>query len=172
MKKNHLYAIGAAVIVVFIVFFVKSSSQKNKELKKFYDEIELQQENEGRILNELESLGWDMDQTCVERLIPMSMADKDGNSLTYWNYSCTRPELREGSPSIYIEVFDPDTAESSRSVFIDDESGLTGTIYQKNGRSYLLWIPTTDVEEHILLIDYDPDTVAESEIIKMAASCN
>ena len=61
-------------------------------------------------------------------------------------------------------VIDPDDAESCRECTV---SNLPAAIYQKDGRAYLCWTITPELS---CVIEYDPTTEREEDMLRMAES--
>lgn len=102
---------------------------------------------------------------------PMVVCNQVGDEIFIWNYACDNPERKkEGIPDLVCdEVFNPETAETSREIQVGN---VSGTLYEKEGRAYLIWSPVGDLRSVTLLIDYPPDAVTEEDLIKMAISCH
>lgn len=110
-------------------------------------------------------LGWNKEETGYEWLEPRAYADAKGNRILLYENGYLPPREGEyqGHTLIY-DIFDPATAEKLRECQVGE---VTGTFYAKDGRTYLWWQPD---DRYILLLDFDPATVTEEEILKMAAS--
>lgn len=103
-------------------------------------------------------------------------------TLTYGNknekgktiyYHIVKTTYYEGNPSavngLNVDalrvLFDPDCAESSEEMLIQDWNAC---LYNLGEKSYLCW---TDTPEVSYILEYDPDVVSDADIIKMAESC-
>lgn len=93
----------------------------------------------------------------------------EGRYFSYWVCLRWNVQLKNDNSeiSLYTDAFDPATAENSHAVKINDG---TGTVYQKEGRAYLIWSVVVDGIERLQLLDCDP-IISEYEMIKMAESC-
>lgn len=172
IKKGKLIFALCGVLIIggIAIPSVFRNMQQSKTLEAIQDVAYEFEKTNLAIVTSLKELDWNMEETCQEKLFPIQLADKDENTLTFWNYTCINPELKgaDSAPILYSEVFDPATAIIDHEVKIND---VTGTIYQKDHRSYLLWSPLDADNKVLLLIDYDPQAVEEWEVIKMAESC-
>lgn len=61
-------------------------------------------------------------------------------------------------------LFDPDAANSCQEMKIQD---WNAALFETNGHSYLCWTYSPEVS---YVLEYDPDAIADEEIIKMAQS--
>lgn len=171
MKKKRKIIICAVSAVGFIAVLclwgpsIARQIRYRTALHEYYSRVKELNEMTSRISGALDEQGWEVDKTSVERLLPLPLVDGEGNSLVFWNYTCLNPHLLDRPPAYYEEVFNPNTAESCREVAV---GVYTGNIYEKDGRRCLIWSVT---ESCTLLIEYDPNSVEEWEIMKMAESC-
>jgi len=118
-----------------------------------------------RFDNAINELGYTF-QAREELRSPILYSDKSGNKIVFNSFYCSDPErIIKKEVSFYEDVFDPETADSSCEVVVQEAGAL---LCERDGRSYLLWYPD---ENTILMLDYDPNTVSLDEIIKMAGSC-
>ena len=97
---------------------------------------------------------------------PITYVYEDGSDIVYQQFYCSDPErIKNGDISFFEDIFDPKNGEDTQGVFVNGEKAL---FYEKDNRAYLFWFPN---DKAILMINYDPDKVEQSEIIKMAESC-
>ena len=111
--------------------------------------------------------GWD--QKSLTEITQTHYSDAEGNEIIYYLCHTAYADGAEAkSPELNTEAFrtiiDPDTAESVRNCDLD---GTSAAIYENAGNAYLCW---TTSPEYSFVLEYDPETVDEAEIIKMAAS--
>lgn len=101
---------------------------------------------------------------------PTVVCNNEGDKIFIWSYTCDNPERnKEGTPALVCdEVFNPETAETSREIQVGN---VSGTLYEKEERAYLIWSPVGDLRSVTLVIDYSPNAVTEEALIKMAISC-
>jgi len=97
---------------------------------------------------------------------PMIYSDKNDNKIIFNQYTCSDSDrIKNGEVSFYTDVFDPYAADSTQEIIV---SGSKALLCEKDSRSYLIWYPNGNT---ILMLDYEPDSVSYSEIMKMAESC-
>lgn len=96
-------------------------------------------------------------------------ADKEGNAI---NYHILKTTYYEADPSqvkgLNVDalgvLFDPNSARACEEMMIKEWHAAR---YEFDGVSYLCW---TDTPEASYVLEYNPDTIADSEILKMAES--
>lgn len=170
VKKKVIVAIVVLAIAGGICAFLMASREQEppqaagNAIQRAIDE----HDEMSRVAEEV--AGFDPDETYAETLIgPDTYADPEGRYFSYWICLRWNSHLMndESEIGLYSEAFDPATAESSYEVKIND--GI-GTVYQKDGRAYLIWSVVVDGIERLQLLDCDP-IISESDMIKMAESC-
>ncbi len=99
----------------------------------------------------------------------VTYADKDENEILYY---CLKTTYYEADPSevtgldvnALCVLFDPELARSCEEMKINEWSAA---LYRFDELSYLCWTCTPETS---CVLEYDPDVVADEEIIKMAES--
>lgn len=160
-------ALVTALLVILGVLFIPPVQYVYEKYESIRRQIEFEEKIDAA-LEGLEETGLKM--LYHERMYPTSYGDKDGNVYTFWSYTCENWENKpeDEPPALYQEIFDPETAETSREVQVGENPG---TIYEKDGRAYLIWSPVNQMREVILMIDYDPNVFTEEDMMKVAESC-
>lgn len=163
-KKKSLICIIVVVLIALVVvpptIYVVKKARMDKAVKQNMEDF---YETAARLESTLEDMGWDMETTRQEILIPLTLADKDGHTIIFYNYHYMNMDKDDSPPAIH-EIFDPAKADSSSICKVND---IDATLYRKGSDSYLWWSPSDGL---ILLISYETDFVADSEILKMAES--
>lgn len=108
-------------------------------------------------------------QSMTELAATIQYGDKEGHTINYYILKTT---YYEADPTEVIGlntdaislIVNPETAESCIEMKIQD---WDAALYKTDTLSYLCW---TDTPEVSYILEYDPDAVADKEIIKMAES--
>lgn len=159
MRKKIIIAVVLVCVLVSGIIFGVSSWKKSNETTP--DEM----------IARLESALGDefKKQTMTEVAGTIRYADKEGNEI---NYHILKTTYYEADPAevtgLNIDalgvLFDPELAESCEEMMIQD---WDAALYVLPERSYLCWTCTPKVS---YVLEYDPNAIADEEIIKMAES--
>jgi len=155
VKRKAFVFASILVLVAVAVFFAVSTkpvaSEADKVLLKF-DAV-------------ARELGYEFSALEMIRS-PITYSDKDGNTVIFNSFYCSDPERIENEEAIfYSKVFDPKSADSIQEVEINGAKAILCTM---DSRSFLIWHPD---ENTILMLDYEPGTVKDADILRMAESC-
>lgn len=163
-KRTIIIAAAAAVILCVTGFGVwRGSAREAEPVSEHLQALKDFNEVAGRVEAALEEQGWDMNTTQKETLVPLTWADAEGNQITFYTYRVENKKSGEKPQAIY-EICNPDSAKSSFSCKVND---FDAVLYTQERYSYLWWSPEEDT---ILLIEYDPLAVEDTEIVRMAES--
>lgn len=162
MKKR----IAIAVIIIFCVLTLIAVFRPRQDQVSSIADFINEAEQMGNRLEE--ALGDEWSKTREVKIIPIEFEDTEtSDKLTYYicqtTYFDEIPEIT-GLDPVLNEIIDPAAAEESRQCSVND---LDAMLYQKDGRAYLCW---TVSPEYSLAIEYNPESVEEWEIFKMAES--
>lgn len=108
-------------------------------------------------------------QSMTELAATIQYGDKEGHTINYYILKTT---YYEADPTEVIGlntdaislIVNPETAESCIEMKIQD---WDAALYKTDTLSYLCW---TDTPEVSYILEYDPDAVADKEIVKMTES--
>ena len=159
MKKKKISSIVLAVILVIAVCAAIVIHAKDD------DELSSQE-----IMNRIEdALG---DEYKKQSVTEVAATLVYGNGVEEENiyYHVLKTTYYEAEPAEGLNVdafkvlFDPDRAESCKEMMIQD---WDAALYKTSGHSYLCWTYSPDVS---YILEYNPDAIAEEEIIKIAES--
>lgn len=126
-----------------------------------------------RIENAMDNtLDEDWKKQFVTEAIPIIYTDSEGNEIiayyicktTYYETDPT--EITGLNVDVLPCVFDPETADNSYACTVNNWNAM---LYEKGDRFYLCWTVTP---EYTLILKYDPETVTETDIFRMAESVN
>ena len=122
------------------------------------------------MLNRVENaLGDEWKKQTVTKVSDLVYSDSEGNTIVYHvctttYYEADAAEQTGLNTEAISAVISPDEAESCRECTV---SGLPAAIYQKDGRAYLCW---TIIPELSCVLEFDPTTENEEDILRMAES--
>lgn len=155
-KKTWLWGLLAAVILIeAILLFTKPWKTRHKDpITERLEQIEA-------------ALGDEWTKTAETRIVPFTLYNADGDTLVYYVIATTRGDgtpAPDGFDPALKEIIDPNTADSSRACKV---GALDAVIYEAGYRAYLCW---TISEQYTSVIEYSPDSVSESNVIRMAES--
>lgn len=156
MTKKLLLLFSAVIVAASALVFCVL--QKDQEIP--YEEKVLR-----AIGAVADDLGYNF--SSLERLnTPVKYSDSDGNTIIFTSFYCSDPARIENKEVVfYTDVFDPESADAIRDAQVNDARALFCLMGE---RAYLMWFP----DEHIILmLDYDPSSVSDKEILMMAESC-
>ena len=158
MKKKTWLIIAAVcmllVLAVAIIFVIRPTPQ---------DEMM-------DMLNRMENaLGDEWEKQTVTEVSDLVYSDEEGNTIIYHvcvteYYGVDAAKQTGLNTDAISAVISPDTAEGFRECNV---SNLPAAIYQKDGRAYLCW---TIMPELSCVIEYDPATESEEDMLRMAES--
>lgn len=108
-------------------------------------------------------------QSMTELAATIQYGDKEGHTINYYilkttYYEADPTEVLGLNTDAISLIVNPETAESCIEMKIQD---WDAALYKTDALSYLCW---TDTPEVSYILEYDPDAVADKEIIKMAES--
>ena len=162
MRKN-ITIVLIAVFLILGVVFATGTLAKEKEVTP--------SEMGERIENAIKAvLGADVKkQTETVVAGTLKYSDKEGNVI---NYHILKTTYFEADPSevtgLNVDalgvLFNPDSANSCKEMKIKD---WDAALYEFDELSFLCW---TDTPEASYVLEYNPDAIADEEILKMAES--
>jgi len=162
MKKKLTIALVAVFLILGVVFATGTLAKENDVTPR---------EMADRVENAIkEVLGDDykrQNETVVAGTLKYS--DEEGNEI---NYHILKTTYYEADPSevtgLNVDalgvLFNPDSANSCKDMKIKD---WYAALYEFDELSYLCW---TDTPEASYVLEYNPDVIADEEILKMAES--
>lgn len=158
-KKTFIFTAGLSLFVLVAVVILFNVNAPDKPELSEADKILYAFDSAAQ------ELGYEF--SSLEKIrTPLTYSDTNGNTIVFNSFYCSDPERIENEEvSFFTEVFDPQTADSTRDIEVNGENSMLCT---KEGRSYLIWYPNAYT---ILMLDYDPDIVTEADILRMAESC-
>lgn len=161
MKKKVIIILSSLAIVFVLVFVGLAISNQNKASAGTLDEaakrVELALGDEYK------------KQTKTELAGTMKYSDKTGNEI---NYHILKTTYYEADPNeitgLNIDaislLFNPENAKKCEEMMIKEWYAAR---YEFDGVSYLCW---TDSPEASYVLEYNPEAISDSEILKMAES--
>ncbi len=161
MKKKIIITLSSFAFVLVLVFLGLAISNHNKASADTLDEAEKRIEN---------ALGDEYKkQTKTELAGTLKYSDKEGNEI---NYHILKTTYYEADPNemtgLNIDaislLFNPDSAKNCEEMMIKEWHAAR---YEFDGVSYLCW---TDSPEASYVLEYNPEVIPDSEILKMAES--
>lgn len=161
MKKKIIITLSSFAFVLVLVFLGLAISNHNKASADTLDEAEKRIEN---------ALGDEYKkQTKTELVGTLKYSDKEGNEI---NYHILKTTYYEADPNemtgLNIDaislLFNPDSAKNCEEMMIKEWQAAR---YEFDGVSYLCW---TDSPEASYVLEYNPEVIPDSEILKMAES--
>lgn len=122
-----------------------------------------------RVENALKEQDESWERQSITVVTPYTYADSEGNAIVYYCYKTayfeTVPAKITGlNTDVLAQVIDLESAENKRECEVN---GKTALLCEIDGRTNLCW--TID-PECSCVIEYDPNSVSESDIIRMAES--
>ena len=161
MKKKITIALIAVFLMLGAVFAISAFAK---------DDV-TPQEMASRIENAIQEVLGDEYKKQTETVVAgtLKYADKEGNAINYHiletTYYEADPNAVQGLNVDALGVlFDPDRAISCKEMKIKD---WDAALYVFEELSYLCW---TDTPEVSYVLEYNPDTIPDEEILKMAES--
>ena len=161
MKKKITIALIAVFLMLGAVFAISAFAK---------DDV-TPQEMASRIENAIQQVLGDEYKKQTETVVAgtLKYADKEGNAI---NYHILKTTYYEADPNavqgLNVDalgvLFDPDRAISCKEMKIKD---WDAALYVFEELWYLCW---TDTPEVSYVLEYNPDTIPDEEIIKMAES--
>ena len=161
MKKKITFVLLAVFLILGTVFAISAFAK---------DDV-TPQEMASRIENAIHEVLGDEYKKQTETVVAgtLKYADKEGNAI---NYHILKTTYYEADPNavqgLNVDalgvLFDPDRAISCKEMKIKD---WDAALYVFEELSYLCW---TDTPEVSYVLEYNPDTKPDEEIIKMAES--
>ena len=109
-------------------------------------------------------------QSVSEVIAQLTYAHEDGSNPIYYYFVKTTyfeadsAEVTGLNTDAFRTVFDPDTAETTEEMMIQD---WYGCLYRLPEKSYLCWTAAPDIS---YVMEYDPSVVSDADIIRMAQS--
>lgn len=153
---------GIAAIIMIGVLLLLFLTMDRKTVKE---------DNANKMIERIENaLGEEYKkQSMTELAATIQYGDKEGHTINYYILKTT---YYEADPTEVIGlntdaislIVNPETAESCIEMKIQDWDAV---LYKTDTLSYLCW---TDTPEVSYILEYDPDAVADKEIVKMAES--
>ena len=162
MKKKITIALIAVFLILGVVF-ATGALAKEKEVtpKEIADRIE----------NAIKEVLGDDVKKQTETVVAgtLKYSDKEGNAINYHilkttYYEADPNEVKGLNVDALGVLFYPESAYSFKKMKIKD---WDAALYELDELSYLCW---TDTPEASYVLEYNPDAIADSEIIKMAES--
>lgn len=161
MKKKITFVLLAVFLILGTVFAISAFAK---------DDV-TPQEMASRIENAIHEVLGDEYKKQTETVVAgtLKYADKEGNAI---NYHILKTTYYEADPNavkgLNVDalgvLFDPEGAISCKEMKIKD---WDAALYAFDELSYLCW---TDTPEVSYVLEYNPDTIPDEEIIKMAES--
>ena len=161
MKKKITFVLLAVFLILGTVFAISAFAK---------DDV-TPQEMASRIENAIHEVLGDEYKKQTETVVAgtLKYADKEGNAI---NYHILKTTYYEADPNavqgLNVDalgvLFDPDRAISCKEMKIKD---WDAALYVFEELSYLCW---TDTPEVSYVLEYNPDTIPDEEILKMAES--
>lgn len=160
MRKKRLFGIVGAIIIcaALLVYFVSDDGTTNAANT---DEVAERIEN---------ALGEEYQkQSMTELMSTIQYGDEEGNAINYYilkstYYDADPAEVTGLNTDAISLMVTPEAAVSCREMKIHD---WAAALYETDTLSYLCWTYSPEIS---CILEYDPQAVAEEEIIKMAES--
>lgn len=161
MKKKRWILLFAVLILLSLIVLIGASVNKKKSPQNMMDNIE------SAIKEVFGDEYKKQSQTVLAGTLKYS--DKDGNDI---NYHILKTTYYEADPleitGLNVEalktLFNPDSANDCKELKIKD---WNAALYEFDELSYLCWTYSAEVS---YILEYNPDVIADEEIIKMAES--
>lgn len=156
-KRLGLAAIIVVCVSLFLFLAVNHKTAREDDTSKMVERIE-------------NALGEEYKkQSMTELVATLRYGDQEGNTINYYilkttYYEADPLEVTGLNTSAISLIINPETAESCMEMKIQN---WDAALYKTDALSYLCW---TDTPEVSYILEYDPDAVADEEIIKMAES--
>ncbi len=160
MTGKKRFGIAAVIIVcVLVLLFLTVGRQTAKE----DDANEMIERIENALGEEYKK------QSMTELAATIQYGDKEGHTINYYilkttYYEASPTEVTGLNTNAISLIVNPETAKSCIDMKIQN---WDAALYETDTLSYLCW---TDTPEVSYILEYDPDAVADDEIIKMAES--
>lgn len=160
MTRKKRFGIAAIIIVCVLTFLFLTVDRKTA---KEDDENEMMERIENALGEEYKK------QSMTELAATIQYGDKEGHTINYYILKTTYfeadpTEVTGLNTNAISLIVNPETAESCIEMKIQN---WDAALYKTDKLSYLCW---TDTPEVSYILEYDPDAVADEEIIKMAES--
>lgn len=159
MTKKRFGIAAIIIIGVLLLFFLTMDRKTVKE------------DDANKMIERIENaLGEEYKkQSMTELAATIQYGDKEGHTINYYilkttYYEADPTEVLGLNTDAISLIVNPETAESCIEMKIQD---WDAALYKTDTLSYLCW---TDTPEVSYILEYDPDAVADKEIIKMAES--
>lgn len=159
MTKKRFGIAAIIIIGVLLLFFLTMDRKTVKE------------DDANKMIERIENaLGEEYKkQSMTELAATIQYGDKEGHTINYYilkttYYEADPTEVTGLNTNAISLIVNPETAESCIEMKIQD---WDAALYKTDTLSYLCW---TDTPEVSYILEYDPDAVADKEIIKMAES--
>lgn len=158
-KKKIAIVISVALLLVAAAFIIaRINSEKDVTPQEMMLSIE-------------EALGDEYKKQTLTEVVA-TLVYGDGIESHNINYHILKTTYYEADPAditglhtdAFRVLFDPDQADSCQEMKIQD---WDATLYEAGERSYLCWTYSPEVS---YVLEYNPDAIADEEIIKMAQS--
>lgn len=158
-KKKLLGIVGIMVVcaVIILIFVSESRSAEANDTHEMLERIERALGDEYK------------KQSMTELVATLQYGDEDGNTINYYilkttYYEADPAELTGLNTSAVSLIIAPETAVGCRKMKIQD---WDAALYETKTLSYLCWTYSPEVS---YILEYNPEVVADEEIIKMAQS--
>ena len=157
--RKKIWLVVASVCILLVLAITIASANRSTLEDEMMD-----------MLNRVENaLGDEWKKQTVTKVSDFVYSDGDGNTIIYYvctttYYDADAAEHTGLNTDAIAAVIAPDEAESFRECTV---SGLPAAIYQKDGRAYLCW---TIIPELSCVLEFDPTTENEEDILRMAES--
>lgn len=161
MKKKRWILLFAVLILLSLIVLIGASVNKKKSSQNMMDNIE------SAIKEVFGDEYKKQSQTVLAGTLKYS--DKDGNDINYHilkttYYEADRLEITGLNVEALKTLFNPDSANDCKELKIKD---WNAALYEFDELSYLCWTYSSEVS---YILEYNPDVIADEEIIKMAES--
>ena len=162
MKKKLTVLLIAVFVILGVIFAIGAFAKESEDTSR-----DMANRIEAAIKNVLGDDVKKQTETVVAGTLKYS--DKEGNEI---NYHILKTTYYEADPSevtgLNVDalgvLFNPDSANSYKEMKIKD---WDAALYEFDELSYLCW---TDTPEASYVLEYNPDVIADEEIMKMAES--
>jgi len=163
--RKKITIVVIAVFLILGVVFATGALAKEKEVTP--------SEMADRIENAIKEVLGDDVKKQTETVVAgtLKYGDKEGNEINYHilkttYYEADPNEVKGLNVDALGVLFNPDSAYSCKEMKIKD---WDAALYEFDELSYLCW---TDTPEASYVLEYNPDVIADEEILKMAESAD
>ena len=155
-KKIWLIAAVCVLLVLALVFTLTNRPAPQDEATDMLHRVE-------------NALGDEWKKQTVTKAFDFVYSDGKGNTIIYYvcittYHDADATEQTGLNTDAISAIIPPGKAESYRACTV---SGLPAAIYQKDGIAYLCW---TIIPELTCVLEFDPTTISEDDILQMAES--